>query len=133
MAPLVILGVFIKKLLYSFMNCAQGYIFNLLFNLENRVREKKTTNYVSDKFLKDINFNYVPEHLRNFKIYMQGRTRLTSPQRRDPRINSLFNRRQAEANTVKNWSNVVVRNANRLRSYIADNNLIAGINRIGGM
>jgi len=119
----VILALSIKNLLYKYINNAKGYIFKLLFFLEKSIARKNFTKYLTDKFLKYINLNFVPKHLRNFKTFMAPSNKLTAAQDSDPAITRLWNNRSSQSNTVQSGSRSVQTYVNRLLTLINDNNL----------
>lgn len=120
----VILAVSIKNLLYNNIIYAKGYIFKLLSLLENSLARKNSAKYLTDKFLKYIKLNFVGEHLRNFRVFMGPRTRLTPFQRTDPVITELINQRSSQSDSVYTWSNSARRIANQLVTLIEVNDVI---------
>jgi len=119
----VILALSIQNLLHKYINIAKGYIFNFLFFLEKSIARKKDSKYLTDKFLKYINLNFIAEHLRDFKIYMGRSNKLTAAQDSDPEMTRLWNNRISQSQIVQSASRTVQIYVDRLLTLINENNL----------
>ena len=129
--PFVILGIYIKNLLYNLtLNLSynlvyfvKNYKFKFLLAVEIPQKAKNSFNYAKDMFKRKINFNFVPEHLRNFQVYPQFSRRLSESQRNNPQIVALVRRLDDLALRVRNRAQSVQRYSERLIRLIDDNGL----------
>lgn len=128
--PFVILGIYIKNLLYNLtINLSYNFVyfvknskFKSLLALDIPLKAKNTFNYAKDMFKRKINFNFVPEHLRNFQIF-PARPLLTPLQSQNPQIVALARTRHMTAEAVYTASRTVQSIANRLITLIEENGL----------
>jgi hypothetical protein len=79
---LVMLVFYIKSLLRNTVNSISKFLSGLApripcLGLEKNLPLKESTEYLTSKFFKYINYNYIPEHLRNFKVFSFHNVRST--------------------------------------------------------
>lgn len=98
------------------------------------ISDKKKPNakieYLVFKLLKNINFNYIPKHLTNLKIFI-GRPHLTKEQENNPVVTQTINNRNRHANYARTRSEGVVRNANSIITLMVQNNITVFMNHTG--